>query len=178
MIILVSIISLADLYASLCLCVVFTRKILFGTEPPTIHHSFQRFTSRFFSTELLGALIRQVCEKRNHRTPRMSFKQLAGEYIAESWECYHLFVVDLPVVRMDDWDFTLGFYYGLSQDAKEHIDNLAGGTFFLLKIQEACALFEKITTSERESEEYDAKENSHATKIDPLTQKFWGLALN
>jgi hypothetical protein len=33
-------------------------------------------------------------------------------------------------------------------------------------------LFEKITTSERESEEYDAKENSRATKIDPLTQMF------
>jgi hypothetical protein len=66
----------------------------------------------------------------------------------------------------------------LSQEAKEHIDNLAGGTFFLLKTQEARALFENITTSERGSEEYDAKENSHATKIDPLTQKLRGLALN
>jgi hypothetical protein len=53
--------------------------------------------------------------------------------------------------------------------SKEHIDNLAGGTFFLLKTQEALALFKKITVSERESEEYDAKENSRATKIDPLT---------
>jgi hypothetical protein len=79
---------------------------------------------------------------------------------------------------MEDWDFTQGFYYGLSQEDKEHINNLAGGTFFLLKTQEARALFEKITASERESEEYDAKENSRATKIDLLTQKFWGLALN
>jgi hypothetical protein len=66
----------------------------------------------------------------------------------------------------------------LCQEAKEHIDNLAGGTFFLFKTQEAQALYEKITASERESEEYDAKENSCATKIDQLTQKFWGLALN
>jgi hypothetical protein len=79
---------------------------------------------------------------------------------------------------MEDWDFTQWFYYGLSQEAKEHIDNLAGGTFFLLKTQGAQALFEKITARERESEEYDAKENSHATKIDPLTQKFLGLAPN
>jgi hypothetical protein len=57
----------------------------------------------------------------------------------------------------------------LSQEAKEHKDNLAGGTFFLLQTQEARTLFEKITTNERESEEYDAKENSRATKIDPLT---------
>jgi hypothetical protein len=106
----------------------------------------------------------------------MRFKQLAGESIVEAWECYHLFVADLLVAGMEDWDFTQGFYYGLYQEAKEHIDNLAGGTFFLLKTQEAQALLEKITASERESEEYDAKENSRAAKIDPLTQKFWGLA--
>jgi hypothetical protein len=108
----------------------------------------------------------------------MSFKQLAGESNAEAWEHCRLFVADLPVAGMEDWDFTQRFYYGLSQEPYEHIDNLAGGTFFLLKTQEAQALFEKITASERESEEYDAKENSHATKIDPLTQKFWGLTLN
>jgi hypothetical protein len=93
----------------------------------------------------------------------MSFKQLVVESIAEAWERYHLFMADLAVDRMEDWDFTQGFYYGLSQEAKEHIDNLARGTFFLLKTQEARALFEKETTSERESEEYDAKENSYAT---------------
>jgi hypothetical protein len=136
------------------------------------------FTLRFFSTELLGALIRQVREKSNCRNLRMSFKQHVGDSIAEAWECYHLFVADLPVAGMEDWDFTQGFYYGLSQEEKEHKDNLAGGTFFLLKTQEARALFEKITASDRESEEYDAKENSRATKIAPLTQKFWGLVLN
>jgi hypothetical protein len=67
----------------------------------------------------------------------MSFKQLASESITEAWECYHLFGLDLPVFGMEDWDFTQGFYYGLSQEAKEHIDNLAGGTFFLPKTQEA-----------------------------------------
>jgi hypothetical protein len=108
----------------------------------------------------------------------MSLKQLVGESIAEAWERYHLFVADLPVARMEDWDFTQGFYYGLSQEAKEHIDNLTRGTFFLLNTQDPRALFEKITASERESEEYDAKENSRATKIDPLTPKFRGLALN
>jgi hypothetical protein len=102
----------------------------------------------------------------------MSFEQLVGESIAEAWECYHFFVADLPVARMEDWDFTQGFYYGLSQEAKEHIDNLAGGTIFLLNTQEARALFEKIIASEKESEEYDAKENSCATMIDPSHRSF------
>jgi hypothetical protein len=103
--------------------------------------------------EILGAIIRQVHEKSNRRNLRMSFKQLTGESITKAWERYHLFVVDLPVTGMEDWDFTQGFYYVLSQEVKEHIDNLDGGTFFLLKTQESRALFEKITISERESEE-------------------------
>jgi hypothetical protein len=117
-IILANIISFVDLSASLCLCVVFTGKILFGPEPLTINHSFWGFTSRFFSMELLGALIQQVCEKRNRKNQRMSFKQLVGESIFEAWELYHLFVAYLPVVGMEDWDFTQGLYYGLSQEAK------------------------------------------------------------
>jgi hypothetical protein len=46
------------------------------------------------------------------------------------------------------------------------------------RLKRLKALFEKVSASERETEEYDAKENSHATKTDPLTQKFQGLALN
>jgi hypothetical protein len=67
----------------------------------------------------------------------MSFMQHAGESIAEAWEQYHLFMADLLVARMEDWHITQGLYYGLPQEAKEHIDNHAGGTFFLLKAQEA-----------------------------------------
>jgi hypothetical protein len=33
----------------------------------------------------------------------------------------------------------------LSQEAKEHIDALAGGTFFMLNVKEARALFEKLS---------------------------------
>jgi hypothetical protein len=65
----------------------------------------------------------------------------------------------------------------LSQEAKEHIDALAGGTFFMLNTEEAQAIFEKLSTSKRESEEHGLKENSHTVKIDPLTRKFQAMAL-
>jgi hypothetical protein len=42
-----------------------------------------------------------------------------------------------PTVGMDDWEFTQGFYCGLSQKAKDHIDTVAGGTFFMLNAEEA-----------------------------------------
>jgi hypothetical protein len=45
-------------------------------------------------------------------------------------------MTDLPTTGMEDWEFTQGFYYGLSQEAKEHIDTLAGGTFFMLNAEE------------------------------------------
>jgi hypothetical protein len=46
-------------------------------------------------------------------------------------------MTDLPTAGMEDWEFTQGFYLGLSQEAKEHIDTLAGGTFFMLNTEEA-----------------------------------------
>jgi hypothetical protein len=74
--------------------------------------------------------------------PRMSLKQLADETFIEAWERYHGFMIDLPSAFMEDWKFTQAFYCGLSQEAKEHIDALAGGTFFMLNVKKAQALFE------------------------------------
>jgi hypothetical protein len=86
-------------------------------------------------------------------------------------------MIDLPTASMEDWTFTQGFYYKLSQEAKEHIYALARGTFFMLNAKEVRALFKKLSASERESEEYGLKEDSRTTEIDPLTRKFQGMAL-
>jgi hypothetical protein len=107
----------------------------------------------------------------------MNFNQLADETFAEAWERYHGLMIDLLTTVMEDWEFTQGFHCGLSQEAKEHIDTLAGGTFFILNVEEARALFAKLSTSERESEEHGLKENCHTVEIDPLTRKFQGMAL-
>jgi hypothetical protein len=40
----------------------------------------------------------------------------------------------------------------LSQEAKEQIDALAGGTFFMLNAEKVRDLLEKLSVSERESE--------------------------
>jgi hypothetical protein len=60
-------------------------------------------------------------------------------------------MTDLPTVGMKDWEFNQGFYCGLSKEAKEHIDTLAGGTFFMLNAEKARALLEKLSASEMES---------------------------
>ena len=47
----------------------------------------------------------------------------------------------------------------------------------MLNADKAWALFEKLFASERESEEYGLKEDSRTAKINPLTRKFYGIAL-
>jgi hypothetical protein len=100
----------------------------------------------------------------------MSFKQIEDKTLTEAWERYHGFIIDLPTAGMEDWEFNQWFFYGLSQEAKEHIDVLAGGTFFMLNAKKVSALFAKLSTSKRESEEYGWKENSRTVEIDPLTR--------
>jgi hypothetical protein len=107
----------------------------------------------------------------------MNFNQHADKTFTEAWEHYHGLMIDLPTADMEDWEFTQGFYCGLSQEAKEHIDTLAGGTFFMLDTEEARALFEKLSASKRESEEHGLKENFRTIKIDPVTRKFQDMAL-
>jgi hypothetical protein len=107
----------------------------------------------------------------------MNFNQLADETFTEAWEHYHGLMTDLLNVGMEDCEFTQGFYCGFSQEAKEHIDTLAGGTFFKLIAEEARALFEKVSAIKRESEEHGLKENSRIFEIDPLIRKFQGMAL-
>jgi hypothetical protein len=103
---------------------------------------------------------------------RMSFKWLVDETLAKAWERHHGFMTDLPTTGMEDWEFNQGFYCGLPQEAKEHIDALAGATFFMLNAKKVWALLEKLSTSERESEEYGLKEDSCTVEIDPLMRKF------
>jgi hypothetical protein len=47
----------------------------------------------------------------------------------------------------------------------------------MLNTEKAQALLEKLSTSERETEEYGLKDDSCTAKIDPLTRKFQGMAL-
>jgi hypothetical protein len=86
-------------------------------------------------------------------------------------------MTDLPIIGMEDWESNQGFYCGLLQEAKEHIDDHAGATFFMLNAKKVWAFLEKLSASERESEEYGLKEDSRTAEIDPLTRKFQGMAL-
>jgi hypothetical protein len=50
------------------------------------------------------------------------FQQLTDETFTEAWEHYHGLMIDLPTIRMEDWEFTEGFYCGLSEEAKDQTE--------------------------------------------------------
>jgi hypothetical protein len=107
----------------------------------------------------------------------MNFNQLVNKTFIKAWEHYHGLMTDLLTTGMKDSEFTQGFYYGLSQEGKKHIDILTGGTFFKLNTEEVQALFERLSANKRKSEEHGLKEYSCTIEIDPLTRQFQGMAL-
>jgi hypothetical protein len=59
------------------------------------------------------------------------------------------------------------FYHGLIRSAREHIDTIAGGSFFTLSIEEARALIEKMASSQSWIDECT---QSHTHKVHQLEQ--------
>jgi hypothetical protein len=50
---------------------------------------------------------------------------------------------------MEEWFIIQSFYHGLIHSAREHIDAAAGGSFFVLRIEEAHILVEKMASNQR-----------------------------
>ena len=83
---------------------------------------------------------------------------------------------------MDNWIIFQNFYNGLTQTSRDHVDAAAGGAFFLLIIERATALIEKIVSNQGWSDDrlqprqrgmHSVKEaDILAMKIDLLLKKF------
>jgi hypothetical protein len=89
---------------------------------------------------------------------------------------------------MEEWFIIQSFYHGLIRLAREHIDAVAGGSFFALSIEEAHKLAEKRTSNQSWNEErtqtrtrkvHQLEEVVMLTaKIDLLKKKFENLGLD
>jgi hypothetical protein len=49
---------------------------------------------------------------------------------------------------MEEWLIIQSFYHGLIRSAQEHIDDVAGGSFFTLSIEEARKLVAKMASNQ------------------------------
>jgi hypothetical protein len=59
----------------------------------------------------------------------------------------------MPPSRMEEWFIIQSFYHGLIRSVREHIDAAAGGSFFVLSIEEGHKLVEKMASNQSWDEE-------------------------
>jgi hypothetical protein len=75
---------------------------------------------------------------------------------------------------MEEWFIIQSFYHGLIRSAQEHIDAAAGGSFFILSIEEAQILVEKMASNQRWKEERTqtrTRKVPQLEEVDMLTAK-------
>jgi hypothetical protein len=95
------------------------------------------------------------------------FQQLTDETIAEAWERLQDYISACPCHGMEEWIIIRSFYHGLIHSAREHIDVVAGGSFFTLSIEEARKLIENMASNQSWDEE---RTQIHTHKIHPLEE--------
>jgi hypothetical protein len=66
---------------------------------------------------------------------------------------------------MEEWFIIQSFYHGLIRTAREHIDVVAGGSFFALNIEEAHKLIETMATNQSWDDE---RTSSRTRKVHQL----------
>jgi hypothetical protein len=89
------------------------------------------------------------------------------ETITEAWERMQDYIAACPHHGMEEWFIIQIFYHGLIRLAWEHIDVVAGGSFFTLNIEAAHKLVEKMASNQSWNEEHT---QTHTRKVHQLEE--------
>jgi hypothetical protein len=89
------------------------------------------------------------------------------ETITKAWECLQDYITACPHHGMEEWFIIQSFYHGFIRSAREHIDAVAGGSFFALSIEEAHKLVEKMASNQSWNEECT---HTHTRKVHQLEE--------
>jgi hypothetical protein len=115
------------------------------------------FLAKFFLLGKTNALRNKISE----------FLQLTDETITEAWECLQDYIAACPHHGMEEWFSIQSFYHGLIRSDREFIDDVAGGSFFALNIEEACKLVKKIASNQSWNE---GRTQTHTCKVHQLEE--------
>ena len=75
-------------------------------------------------------------------------KQLPDESIPEVWELLQEDIQACPHHGIEEWLIIQNFFHGLNQQAQDHVDAAAGGSFLSLDVAGAKALIDKIASNQ------------------------------
>ena len=75
-------------------------------------------------------------------------QQLPDESISEVWERLQEYIQACPHHGIEEWLIIQKFFHGLNQQAQDHVDATAGGSFLSLDIARAKMLIDKIASNQ------------------------------
>ena len=75
-------------------------------------------------------------------------QQLPDESIPEVWEHIQEYIHACPHHGIEEWLIIQNFFHGLNQQAQDHVDVAAGGSFLSLDVAGAKALIDKIASNQ------------------------------
>ena len=75
-------------------------------------------------------------------------QQLPDETIPEVWERLQEYIQECPHHGIEEWLIIQNLFHGLNQQAQDHIDAAAGGSFLSLDVAGAKALIDKIASNQ------------------------------
>jgi hypothetical protein len=103
----------------------------------TLEKYSNAFLTKFFPLGKTNALQNKIS----------TILQLMNETIAKAWERLQDYISACPHHCMEEWFIIQSFYHGLIRTTCEHINAVAGGSFFALSIEEAHKLIEKVASN-------------------------------
>ena len=74
-------------------------------------------------------------------------QQLPDESIPEVWEHIQEYIQACPHHGIEEWLIIQNFFHGLTQQAQDHVDTTAGGSFLSLDVARAKMLIDKIASN-------------------------------
>ena len=74
-------------------------------------------------------------------------QQLPDETIPEVWERLQEYIQACPHHSIEEWLIIQNFFHGLNQQAQDHVDAAASGSFLSLDVARAKTLIDKIASN-------------------------------
>ena len=75
-------------------------------------------------------------------------QQLPNETIPEAWERLQEYIQACPHHGMEEWLIIHNFFHDLNQQAKDHVDAAAGGSFLSLDVAGTKTLIDMIASNQ------------------------------
>jgi hypothetical protein len=120
---------------------------LLGKAKTLLYSNKEAFTTWEACSNAFLAKYFLVCKTNALRNRITEIQQLPDETIPKVWERLQEYIQACPHHGIEEWLIIQNFFHGLNQQAQDHIDAAAGGSFLSLNVARAKTLIDKIASN-------------------------------